>query len=142
MTLEHDGSGADRDIAREFIEALGALDMERHFSFWDEDGVMEFPFQAAGFPTTFTGRREIVAALGGMPEQLSAFSIHDLRLMGTGEPGVFVAEFRSEATVRASGRPYDQRYICVIEVRDGQVVLFREYNDPQRVAAAFAPADV
>jgi ketosteroid isomerase-like protein len=130
-------TGSDRAVALAFLQALFDLDMDRHFSFWAEDGVMEFPFQARGFPTRFAGREAIAAALGGMPGTVASFGARDMRLLATEEPGLFLTEWTSDIVVRVTGETHVQRYICLVRVKDGRVDLFREYNDPQVVAEAF-----
>jgi ketosteroid isomerase-like protein len=49
-----------------------------------------------------------------------------------------IAEYRSDGLTR-DGRPYRTTYISVFELRDGRIVLAREYFDPSVIAQAFGP---
>lgn len=135
MTTETNNSEGYK-VAQGFMEALGAMDMDRMFELWADDGVMEIPFQANGLPKELVGKEAFMASMGRMPESFSSFTALDVDLLATSAPGRFVVEWRSEAVFRASGAEYNQLYICIIQVRDGKVVLFREYNDPQILVAA------
>lgn len=48
----------------------------------------------------------------------------------TADPGVIVAEYDAHGTVTSTGRPYQLRYVQVVNVRDSQITLWRDYWDP------------
>jgi len=52
---------------------------------------------------------------------------------------VAVLEYRGEIELAGGGR-YDNRYVGVFEVRDGQIVRFSEYFDPVVLRDAFGDA--
>lgn len=41
------------------------------------------------------------------------------------------------ATVVHTGRAYAQEYIAYLRAENGKIVVYREYFDPTRIAAAF-----
>ena len=47
------------------------------------------------------------------------------------DPEVVIAEMRATATVTTTGRPFTASSIEVLRIRDGRIVLFRDYADPR-----------
>jgi ketosteroid isomerase-like protein len=45
-------------------------------------------------------------------------------------------EYASEGKVVRTGRPYGNRYISVVTIKDRKIVHWRDYLDPLRVLAA------
>jgi ketosteroid isomerase-like protein len=41
-----------------------------------------------------------------------------------------IIEFRSQGSGQKTRRPYNQRYINVIRIRDGKIVAYRDYWNP------------
>ncbi|MDR3527413.1 MAG: nuclear transport factor 2 family protein [Rhizomicrobium sp.] len=106
---------------------------------WDmlhQDVVFEFPYAPSlGTPDRFEGRESAEAYLRAMVAQLGALKFKNIVVMGTTDPAVFFNEYSATLTT-PRGTMYDQVYINKIEVRDGKVVLFREFWDPARVMKA------
>jgi ketosteroid isomerase-like protein len=46
------------------------------------------------------------------------------------DPEVVIAEMRARATVTTTGRPITATSIQVLRIREGQIVLFRDFADP------------
>lgn len=95
-----------------------------------EDGVMEFPFAPPGLPTRLEGREAVAAHLADLPALLSIESLSEpeVHLARDGETAVL--EFDCRGRAAATGRPYDQRYVSVITVRDGRITRYRDYWNP------------
>ena len=95
-----------------------------------EDGVMEFPFAPPGLPARLEGRDAIAAHLAGLPALLSIESLSEpeVHLGRDGETAVLEFDCRGRAV--ATGRPYEQRYVSVITVRDGRIARYRDYWNP------------
>ena len=95
-----------------------------------EDGIMEFPFAPPGFPARLEGRDAVAAHLAGLPALLDIESLSEpeVRLARDGETAVLEFDCRGRAV--ATGRPYDQRYVSVITVRDGRIARYRDYWNP------------
>jgi ketosteroid isomerase-like protein len=47
------------------------------------------------------------------------------------DPEVVIAEMRATATVTTTGRPLTATSIQVLRIRDGHIVLFRDFADPR-----------
>jgi ketosteroid isomerase-like protein len=54
------------------------------------------------------------------------------------DPEVIVVEYRSDAVVKHNGKRYNNRYIAVFKIRDGKIVFWREYHNPDEANRALA----
>jgi ketosteroid isomerase-like protein len=107
---------------------------------WAEDVVVESPFARPGRPKRIEGRaafREIAeagrAALPVTFQEHNTIAVHD-----TTDPNTIVVEYELVATLNATGARHSARFIGVLTARDGQVVLWREYQDTATIDAALA----
>jgi uncharacterized protein len=98
------------------------------------DAVIEDPFarsryeSAAEFEEATRGQRE------SLPVRFETFrytAVHE-----TADPEVTVLEYELGGTVLTTGRQASAPFIAVMRVRDGQIVLWREYQDKLAIAAA------
>jgi ketosteroid isomerase-like protein len=63
------------------------------------------------------------------------FWIHDMHQ--TADPNVIIVEASAHSIVVANGRSYDQKYVFLFKLRDGQILLDREYVNPLAFMKAF-----
>ncbi|MBW4701648.1 nuclear transport factor 2 family protein [Micromonospora sp. RL09-050-HVF-A] len=113
------------------MHLLLAKDMPGFIALFADDGVMEFPFAPAGQPSRVTGRAAVHDYLIDYPEILDVREITEVTVHETTDPAVLVAEFTAGGVVVASDRPYRLRYIAVLTIRDGHIVHYRDYWNPQ-----------
>jgi uncharacterized protein len=105
-----------------------ARDMAAFADLFAEDGVIEMPFGAAGLPTRLEGREAIRAfstRTDGLPVQIT-----DLRTVAvhqTLDPEVVVVELRTVGRVGPTGGEFEVPCIQVFRIRDGEILLFRDY---------------
>lgn len=95
-----------------------------------EDGVMEFPYLSAGPGPRLEGRAALSAHLASLEDMIEIDGFHDLRVHRSQEAGVFILEFTCTGRGVRMGRPYNQRYISVITVKDGHIVRYLDYWNP------------
>jgi ketosteroid isomerase-like protein len=103
-----------------------------------EDVVVEWPFAAPGRPRRLAGR-EAFRALAGPARAALPFHFDEFDLGAvheTADPDVVVLEYRLGGTVTTTGQRRSAAFISVIRVRDGRIVLWREYQDTAAIAAA------
>lgn len=97
-------------------------------------GVQEFPYAPEGSPKQVSGKNEIASYLADYPEKL------DLHRIGTPtwhhDGNTAIAEFEVEGTAVPTGKPYNQRYISVIEHEGGKIVRYVDYWNPLIVQEA------
>jgi len=130
-----------RELVHHALDLLRKHDMAAFARLWAEDGVLEFPFAAAGYPTRVDGRAAVAEYLRGYPDILDINDIPDPILHQSVDSDVVVAEFEATGTVVASGAPYRMRYIAVITVQDGEIQSYRDYWSPLAAAEAMGGAD-
>ena len=97
------------------------------------DAVIEFAFHGPpGTPVRVAGReaiREYSRQIVTSPLRLEAYEVAEL--YQTQDPEVVIAEMRSTATLTTTGRSLTVTSIQVLRIRDGQIVLFRDFADPR-----------
>jgi ketosteroid isomerase-like protein/heme-degrading monooxygenase HmoA len=99
------------------------------------DAVIEAPFAPAGAPARLVGReaiREYARHVVASPLRLEDFEVAEL--YQTPDPEVVIAEMRAKATVITTGRSVAATSIQILRIRDGQIVLFRDFADPRVLA--------
>ena len=97
------------------------------------DAVIEFTFHGPpGTPVRLEGReviREYSRQVMASPLRLEEYEVTEL--YQARDPEVVIAEMRAKATVTTTGRPLTATSIQVLRIRDGQIVLFRDFADPR-----------
>jgi uncharacterized protein (TIGR02246 family) len=97
------------------------------------DAVIEFSFHGPpGTPVRLAGREAIRAysrQAMASPLRLEAYELTEL--YQAQDPEVAIAEMRAQATVTTTGRPLTATSIQILRIRDGRIVLFRDFADPR-----------
>ena len=98
-----------------------------------------------GLPRRVAGREAIRRVLVPLGERARAAGHHLLGLRSmvvhdTADPEVIIAEFEVQGEVRPSGQPYQLSCIQVLRARDGEIVTFRDYWNPQALSSLLAHA--
>ena len=97
------------------------------------DAVIEFSFHGPpGTPVRLEGReviREYSRRVMASPLQLEDYDVAELHQ--TQDPEVVIAEMRAKATVTTTGRSIAATSIQILRIRDGHIVLFRDFADPR-----------
>ena len=114
----------------ESLRYLLAKDMTGYAGLWAADGVIEFPFAPANYPTRLEGRAAIEDYLRGYPDLLDVREITEQTIYQATDPDVVIAEFEAAGKVVATGRPYRMRYVAVVTARDGEIASYRDYWSP------------
>ena len=95
-------------------------------------GVIEAPFAPPGAPARLEGReaiREYSRRVMASPLRLEGFEVAEL--YQTQDPEVVIVEMRTKGTVTTTGQSFAATSIQVLRIRDGQIVLFRDFADPR-----------
>ena len=97
------------------------------------DAVIEVPFAGLpGMPARVAGReaiREHARHLLSLPLRLEDFEVAEL--YQTLDPEVVILEMRTTATVTTTGQSFTATSIQILRIRDGHIVLFRDFPDPR-----------
>jgi hypothetical protein len=106
-------------------------DMDGFADLFAPDGVHELPFAPPGVPPYLKGResiREYLTAITATPIEFHEFQ--DLTIHESTDAETLVAEYVAIGVVVSTGEPYRTRYIQVLQVRKGQILLWRDYWSP------------
>jgi uncharacterized protein len=97
------------------------------------DAVWEWPFAGPpGAPACLAGREAIAEhsrRVIALPLRIEEYEVTEL--YQTQDPEVVIAEIRATATVTTTGQSYAATAIQVLRIRDGQIVLVRDFSDPR-----------
>src|ERR1700691_2604838 len=108
-------------------------DIDGFVNLFAPDGVIEGPFTGPpGAPLRLAGReaiREYSRHVMASPLQLEDFEV--VELYQTQDPEVVIVELRTRGTLTATGRSFAATSIQILRIREGQIVLFRDFADPR-----------
>lgn len=127
------GSPQDRAIVQAFLDKLGhENDIDGLLALIADDVVVETPFSPEGLPTRFEGKAEIDARFGDARRPMPYFTFLDTQIFATEDRELWFVTCRSEGE-QADGRRYTNIYCWMLRIRDGRIIWWREYYDPQKV---------
>jgi hypothetical protein len=96
------------------------------------DAVIEWPFAPPGAPSRLEGReaiREYSRQIKASPLRFEDLEMAEL--YQTQDPEVVIVEMRAKGTLTTTGQSLAATSIQVLRIRDGQIVLFRDFADPR-----------
>ncbi len=124
------------DVLARRRELILAGDADGFADLFAPDGVIEAPFTGPpGAPLRLEGREAIRAyshRVLAAPLHLDDFE--QVELLATTDPEVVVAEVRTSGTLTSSGRSFTATSVQIFRIRDGRIVLFRDFADPRGLA--------
>jgi uncharacterized protein len=118
----------------------GLVDGGHFFDLLADDVVFEFIITVPGYPRQVAGRDNLIELYRGYQSTFFLDRCFDLRVHRSDDSTVTL-EYASEGKVTTTGRPYGNRYISVVTIKDRKITHWRDYLDPLRVFAALEDAD-
>ena len=117
-------------VAVDFLESIRDGDgPETLAGYFHDDGVIEYPFAPPGAPERLEGRDAILKrfrkAVG--VKEMHELTIH--HVLPAADPEWAVVAFHFTATMKEAGDTFGNDYVAVAHVREGRMLLFREYFD-------------
>jgi ketosteroid isomerase-like protein len=131
-----DGSnfGADGPFFRIIREGLAGLaDGEDYFDLLADDVVIEYVISVPGYPSRVEGRQDVIDLYSGYDDYMTVRTADNLRVYRDPEASVVVLEYEVHGESVLTGRPYNNRFVSVITVKDRKVTHWRDYLDPVAV---------
>ena len=122
------------------LDTFLAKDMKGWADLCDENVVAEFPFSPDPATRKLVGRAAVYAYIKDYPKAIDIKAIPTLKIHATDDPNVAIAEWSVSGRVISNGNPYELSYATVVTVRNGLIVNYREYWNPQAFLAAMAGA--
>lgn len=121
-----------REVWEHLVDHQLERDIEGWVSCFAPDGVVEWPFRVNGVPARAEGQDAIRAALAPAWERARKtnrrITGHDRVVFHeTKDPEVVIVEF--EVFGEAANGPFRQAMLNVLRIRDGRVVLLRDFID-------------
>jgi uncharacterized protein len=113
------------------------LDAEGFADLFAADGVIEIPFAGPDLPARIDGQQAIrdysrrIATAALRIDGLDTLVVHH-----TDDPEVLIVELVARGTVITTGHAITARSIQIFRIRDGKILLFRDYANPNALAEA------
>jgi ketosteroid isomerase-like protein len=128
---------ATRVVVERALARVKAYDAEGYADVFADDGVLEFPFAPAGWPTKLEGRAAILAStrLNFARARDAGRKFTELRpvVHDGADPATAVVELEARVEASATGRSCTLRYVHVYRVREGRVASLRDYFSPDQM---------
>jgi ketosteroid isomerase-like protein len=118
-------------IIREGLKGLG--DGEDYFDLLADDVVFEYIISVPGYPKRVEGKQNIIDLYGDYDSFLTVHSADNLHVYRDLEAAVVVLEYEVHGESVQTGRPYDNRFVSIVTIKDGKVTWWRDYLDPVAV---------
>jgi ketosteroid isomerase-like protein len=123
--------GADGPFFRVIREGLaGRADGEDYFDLLADDVVVEYVISVPGYPRRVEGRQAVIDLYRGYDDYMAVHTADSLRAYWDPRASVAVLEYEVHGESLLTGRPYHNRFVSIITVKDGKVSHWRDYLDP------------
>jgi uncharacterized protein len=127
---------SDKKVIEAYLDAVGALDVASVAPLFHEDGRVLLPYAPLGIPPEVAGRSAIKDYYEALPHMITALNFSGYRVQAVENEGEYVAEYTSDASMRATGAAYRNTYITKVTVKDGLIAELTEFFDPIRLVEA------
>jgi ketosteroid isomerase-like protein len=116
-------------VVERFLHAMSRRDVDAMFAELAPDVLCAFP-TAPGGPQEIRGRDTNRAFYSAIRPMWPTFSLTQIAVHALADdPERVVAEFASDGSL-VDGSPYENRYLALGTVRDGQIWRWTEFSDP------------
>lgn len=140
-TKDAEARTAAEQLFRSGFAALLREDVEGFVDMWAEGGSIDFPYAPPGLPKRLEGKPAIREHVRSLLKILRFERLSEPVFHPTLDPSTLIVEFSCEGHALPTGRPYPQRYISVIELREGRIFGYRDYWNPLVVQRAMGPQE-
>ena len=117
-----------------FLAYLGNVnDLVKIIDLFDHGAIIEIPYlHSLGMPWQWKGKEAILQFLQGLPSIFTSFDIQNIRIH-IDTPNQAFGEYEVWSTVKATGLPYNQKYMGRLVSENGKIQLIREALDMTEV---------
>ena len=126
-------------VKRLLVDALGdrlSPGVDDYMDLFSDEGVLETPYVPPDAPSRWEGRAAIAAFLDTLR---GVVRLADVRLTASypaADGATVVLEYEGTVHLERDGTQFGQRYISVVQLAAGRIVLWREYTNPLAAKAA------
>jgi ketosteroid isomerase-like protein len=110
------------------LERFSAGDKEGQLAYVDDDIVYVAPYYAE-MPAK-QGKAEMRSMLEAVEDRFTSILYEVVELYPTTDPDLVIAEVRGDHQVKDSPRRYQNHYVMFMRFRNGKVVEWREFSNP------------
>lgn len=135
--MSHDAateSSAIQQLVQKYMSLLSQQNWNEWIDLWADDGVLEFPFAPAGRQSRYVGKADILdymkAVIVRMAGRVKSEGLDYFRARAMSDPAMICLEMGIKGRVLENGAPYHQKYVSIIEMKEGKLSLYREYWNP------------
>lgn len=125
---------AVQSIVQSYLFLYAQQRWDEWIALWADDGVLEFPFAPAGRRARYAGKADILGYMQGvaarMGGRIQSQGLDYFQLRPMQDPSSACLEMAVKGRVLETDAPYEQKYVSIIETRDGRITLYREYWNP------------
>jgi ketosteroid isomerase-like protein len=111
----------------------GFAEADHFFDLLSEDIVTEYVVTVPGYPPRVEGRLALAELYRPYATRMTLERCFDLAVYHDPSRSVVVLEYACEGRAVETGNGYNNRFISVLTLRDGEVVHWRDYLDPVAV---------
>lgn len=131
---EHSNFGANGPFFHVIREGLkGLADGEDFFDLLAEDVVFEYVISVPGYPRRVEGRQNIIDLYSDYESYMTVRSADSLRIYRDPAASVVVLEYEVHGESAQTGRPYNNRFVSIVTIKNSKVTWWRDYLDPVAV---------
>jgi ketosteroid isomerase-like protein len=120
-------SESPREVFERLLRGISNRRWQDLHELYAKDAVIDYPF---ALPTPRLDGRDAIrryfAAVARMPMELRA---HNIAVLETSDPEVIIGEYDYHGRVITTGRPFQVSNIQVSRIRNGQIVVSRDYHN-------------
>jgi uncharacterized protein len=123
-------------------KAFALLSQQRHKEVAElitDDIDFELPYGPGQKPLAVRGSKPWMALNDATWPAFARFSLAITDVYELADPDQLIVEYQSDGEVRATGKPYRNRYIGVFRFRNGRICAWREFHNPEITAIAMTP---
>ena len=123
-------------------KAFGLLSQQRHKEIAElitDDIDFELPYGPGQKPLVVRGSKPWMALNDATWPAFARFSLAITNVYELADPDMLIVEYQSDGEVRATGKPYRNRYLGVFRFRSGRICAWREFHNPEITAIAMTP---
>jgi ketosteroid isomerase-like protein len=136
-TEEASAPATPRKVVEQMLEYGRTSNLAGVLDLMAPDGDIEWPYTPAGGPIRLRGRAEIgdyLTKAARSPIKWQEF--RDVVVYETVDPDVIIVEYEAHGILTTTNGPFRQSIIAVFRVRDGHIVLYRDYLNPMALIEA------
>jgi ketosteroid isomerase-like protein len=126
-----------RALAQKVLEFGSRNDIDGMLGLMAPDACMEWPYVPSGERIQLRGRAQIEDFLRKADESPVRWDeFRDVVIYETTDPEVVIFEYEADGHLSTTGGPFHQSVIVVLRIRDGRIVLYRDYINPMMLIKA------